>query len=119
MQFVKVRIHFAWLTKNREQFLTLLRSEEKLPLLEIDSLVTDVRKYIFNRKEHHHRNSFDDEFEGCLKREPGSRGCSAKAETQGDCSPLAEARGNMENRENMGVRAMRWGRGNEEEQRNE
>jgi hypothetical protein len=36
-----------------------------------------------------------------LIREPGFSGFSAKAEGKGDCSPLAEARGNMENRDKM------------------
>jgi hypothetical protein len=38
----------------------------------------------------------------CLRREPGFTRISAKAEREGDCSPLAEASGNMENRDNLG-----------------
>jgi len=36
----------------------------------------------------------------------GFRGFSAKAEAQGDCSPLAKTSGNEENKDNMGAEAI-------------
>jgi len=67
MQLIKGESSF-WINKNRLVKTRFEWQDEYFAVSVSESLVTGVRKYIANQEEHHRRKSFDDEFEGFMKR---------------------------------------------------
>jgi len=67
MQLIKGESSF-WINKNRLVKTRFEWQDEYFAVSVSESLVTGVRKYIANQEEHHQRKSFDDEFEGFMKR---------------------------------------------------
>jgi len=67
MQLIKGESSF-WINKNKLVKTRFEWQDEYFAVSVSESLVTGVRKYIANQEEHHQRKSFDDEFEGFMKR---------------------------------------------------
>jgi putative transposase len=67
MQLIKGESSF-WINKNRLCRGRLEWQDEYFAVSVSETLVDSVRKYIANQEEHHRTKSFDEEFEGFMKR---------------------------------------------------
>lgn len=67
MRLIKGESSF-WINKNNLCKMKFGWQDEYFAVSVSDSLLDNVRKYIANQEEHHKTKSFDEEFEGFLKR---------------------------------------------------
>lgn len=67
MQLIKGESSF-WINKNRLCKTKFEWQDEYFAVSVSESVLENVRKYIANQEEHHRKESFDDEFNGFMKR---------------------------------------------------